>query len=131
MQNAREFAASAIVFKRNSLIHVKICRVQRSVDITKKFWVILVFLVVWAVLTVLAVTWGTRFDWPDYVHVDYGVPMVWATQTLSTIVGPVDLWNVDVAALMTDLALWLGIMVIVVAVMLFFFNKKAADEKKE
>jgi hypothetical protein len=94
------------------------------VNITKKFWVI-IFLVIWAALTVLAVTWGTRFDWPDNVHIDYGVPLVWGTQTLSTIVGPVDLWAVDVTALMIDLAFWLGIMTAVTAVILYFFNKKA------
>ena len=100
-------------------------------NLTKKFWVILGFLGIWTVLTVLAVTWGTRFDWPDNVHIDYGVPLVWATQTLSTIVGPVNLWSVDVAALMIDLALWLGIMVTAVAAMLYFFNRKVADGKKE
>jgi hypothetical protein len=99
--------------------------------LTKRFWIILSFLVVWVVLTILAVTWGTRFDWPDYVHIDYGLPFVWATQTLSTIIGPVDLWNVDITALMMDLAFWLGIMVIAVIVMLFFFNQKVSDEKKE
>ena len=100
-------------------------------NLTKKFWVILGFLGIWTVLTVLAVTWGTRFDWPDNVHIDYGVPLVWATQTLSTIVGPVNLWSVDVAALMIDLALWLGIMLTVASLMLYFFNRKVADGKKE
>jgi len=77
------------------------------------------------------VTWGTRFDWPDYVHIDYGFPLVWGTQTLSTIVGPVNLWNVDVNALMLDLAFWLGIMVTVASIMLYFFNRKVSDGKKE
>jgi len=83
------------------------------------------------VLTILAVTWGTRFDWPDYVHIDYGFPLVWGTQTLSTIVGPVNLWNVDVTALMMDLAFWLAIMAIVVSIMLYFFNRKVSDGQKE
>jgi vacuolar-type H+-ATPase subunit I/STV1 len=101
------------------------------VDITKRFWVTLSFLVIWAVLTVLAVTWGTRFDWPDNVHIDYGFPLVWATQTLSTIVGPVNLWSVDVTALIMDLALWLGIMLVVASIMLYFFNRKVSDGEKE
>ena len=101
------------------------------VNITKSFWVTLSFLVIWAVLTVQAVMWGTRFDWPDNVHVDYGFPLVWATQTLSTLVGPVNLWNVDVTALTMDLALWLGIMLIVASIMLFFFNRKVSDGEKE
>ena len=90
----------------------------------KKFWIVLSFMVVWAVLTVFAITWGTRFDWPDYVHVDYGFPFVWGTNTLSTIVGPVDLWNVDVSALMIDLAFWLGLMVIVASIILYLLNRK-------
>jgi hypothetical protein len=98
---------------------------------TKRYWVILSFLVVWAVLTVLAVTWGTRFDWPDYVHINYGLPLVWSTQTLNTIVGPVDLWNVDVTALMMDLVFWLGIMAIVASIMLYFFNYKVSRREKE
>ncbi len=88
-------------------------------------------MVVWTVLAIFAVTWGTRFDWPDYVHIDYGFPLVWGTQTLSTIVGPVNLWNVDVNALMLDLAFWLGIMVTVASIMLYFFNRKVSDGKKE
>ena len=100
-------------------------------NLTKRFWVIIFFLLIWTVLTILAVTWGTRFDWPDNVHIDYGVPLVWATQTLSTIVGPVNLWSVDIAALMMNLALWLGIMLIAASVMLFLFNRKVADREKE
>ena len=80
-------------------------------------------MVIWTGLTILAVTWGTRFDWPDNVHIDYGLPLVWSTQTLSTIIGPVNLWSVDITALMMDLTLWLGIMLIATSIMLYF-NKK-------
>jgi hypothetical protein len=71
-----------------------------------------------------AVTWGTRFDWPDNVHVDYGFPLVWSTNTLSIISGAVNLWTVDITALMMNLGVWLGIMLIIEAVLLYFFNKK-------
>ncbi len=98
---------------------------------TNRFWIILSFLVLWAVLTILAVTWGTRFDWPDYVHIDYGLPIVWGTQTLSTIVGPVNLWSVDVTALMLDLGFWMVLMVLAVSAMLYFFNRKVLYGKKE
>ena len=98
---------------------------------TKRFWVIFSFLVVWAVLTVLAVTWGFRFDWPDYVHINFGLPLVWGTKTLNTIVGPVDLWAVDITALMMDLAFWLGTMAIVSSIMLYFFNLKVSRREKE
>ena len=73
----------------------------------RNFWVILSFLVVLTILTIFALTQGNRFDWPDNVHIDYGLPLVWATQTLSTIIGPVNLWDVNITALMIDLALWL------------------------
>jgi hypothetical protein len=98
---------------------------------TKRFWIILSFLVVWAVLTVVAVTWGAKFDWPDNVHIDYGFPLVWATQTLSTIIGPANLWAVDISALLMNLAFWLGIMLIIVSIMLNFFNCKISKIEKE
>ncbi len=83
------------------------------------------FLVIWAVLAILAVTWGIMYDWPDFVHVDYGFPFVWATHTLNTIAGPADLWRVNLKALLMDLALWLGIMVVAVALILWIFSRKA------
>lgn len=97
----------------------------------KGFLIVLSFLFLWTILTILAVTWGTRFDWPDNVHIDYGFPLVWSTQTLSTIVGPVNLWTVDITALMMNLIFWLGIMLITAPIMLYFFNKKSSNEEKE
>jgi hypothetical protein len=96
----------------------------------KSFLIILTFLVIWTILTILAVTWGTRFDWPDNVHVDYGFPLVWSTQTLITIVGPVNLWIVDFTALILNLTFWLGIMLVNVSVMLYFFNKNPSKKEK-
>ena len=101
-------------------------KIERGVwKITKRsFWIILSYLIIWTILTIFIVTWGSRFDWPDNVHIDYGLPLVWATQTLSTIIGPVNLWEVDITALIIDLALWLGIMLVVASIMLYFFNQK-------
>jgi len=87
--------------------------------------IFLVFLTALASLTVLAVTWRTRFDWPDNVHVDYGFPLVWSTQTLSTIVGPANLWTVDTMVLMIDIAFWLAIMLIISPLLLYILNKKS------
>jgi len=92
---------------------------------------ILFFLVTWTILTILAVTWGTRFDWPDYVHIDYGFPLVWTTQTLSTIIGPVNIWEVDISALTMDLTFWLGIMLIAASTMLYLFNRERSNGEKE
>ena len=87
---------------------------------------ILFVMILWVSIAVLAVAWGTTFDWPDYVHVDYGLPFVWATHTLVTIAGPADKWNVNVAALIMDLALWLGSMVIVTAALLYLRDRKSS-----
>ena len=93
----------------------------------KKFLILLSFLIVWSILTIFALTWGTRFDWPDAVHVDYGFPLVWSTNTLSTIVGAVNLWIVDISALILNLILWLGLMLSITSPLLYFFGKKASN----
>jgi hypothetical protein len=90
----------------------------------KNMLIILSFLIIWIILTIGAVTWGTRYDWPDNVHVDYGFPFVWSTNTLSIITGAVNLWTVDITALIMNLSLWLGIMMIIEVVLLYFFNKQ-------
>jgi hypothetical protein len=90
----------------------------------KGLLITLLFLLLWSILTIFAVTWETRYDWPDNVHIDYGFPLVWSTQTLSTIIGAVNLWIVDITALITNIIFWLGIMLIITSVMLYLFNKK-------
>ena len=85
---------------------------------------LLVVNTLWIVLTILAITWGTRFDWPDNVHVDYGFPFVWSTNTLSTITGAVNIWTVDFTALTMNLGLWLGIMLVTEFILTYFLNKE-------
>jgi len=87
--------------------------------------IVLGFSVVWIALAVSALTWGFVFDWPDALHVDHGFPLVWATHTLSTIAGAADIWQVDMTALLIDLLLWLGLMVVAVAIMLYAFSKRS------
>lgn len=70
---------------------------------------------IWIALAITALIWGFRYDWPDFVHVDYGFPIVWATHTLSTIAGPADIWQVNITALSIDLLIWLGSMVAAMA----------------
>ena len=91
----------------------------------RDFLIVLAFMALWAIVTIVAVTWGTQYDWPDNVHTDYGLPFVWSTNTVSTFVGAVNLWSVDMSALMMNLGLWIGIMVVVTAGMLCWFNKKS------
>ncbi len=81
-------------------------------------------LVILAVATVLALTWGFRYDWPDYVHDSYGVPLTWGIHTLITIQGPVDIWRVDIVALATDLAIWLGIMIASLVIVQYWIAKR-------
>jgi hypothetical protein len=90
----------------------------------KRIIILLAINIFWIILTILAVTWGTRFDWPDNVHIDYGFPFAWSTNTLSTIAGAVNIWVVDITALIINMGLWLGIMLITESVLLYFFNKK-------
>ena len=91
---------------------------------TKKRILILLSLnILWVALTIIAVAWGTRFDLPDNVHIDYGFPFVWSTNTLSTIAGAVSIWAVDITALIINLGLWLGIMLITESILLYFLKK--------
>ena len=80
---------------------------------------ILIFLVVWIFVTGLALLYGFTYNWPDNVHVDYGFPLTWGTNTLSTLAGPVDNWSINFVNLSVDLIFWLGIMIAIVAVLLY------------
>ena len=90
----------------------------------KSISLLLAFNILWATLTILAVAWGTTYDWPDNIHTDYGFPFVWSTNTLSTIAGAVNTWTVDITTLIIDIGLWLGIMVIIESLSLYFLGKE-------
>ena len=85
----------------------------------RKNLVVALFIVVWLIVTVFALVWGFNYNFPDFVHVDYGLPLTWATNTLSTLAGPADLWSVNISNLLIDLVFWLGIMTMVVATLLY------------
>jgi len=63
-------------------------------------------------ITIIAMTWGTRYNWPDYVHVKHGLPLTWGIHTLTTIAGPADTWELNLVALTLDLALWLALILL-------------------
>jgi hypothetical protein len=90
---------------------------------------IVVFMVVWSVVTILAVTYGVFYNWPDYVHTDYGFPSTWATHTTSTFAGPANLWTVDTIALIVDLTVWLAVMVVIVAAIYLFLGRARLSDK--
>jgi hypothetical protein len=82
----------------------------------------------WAIASVMAMTWGTLVNWPDYLHSNYGFPLTFATHTLDTIAGPVDKWRVDIGALTLDLAFWfLGMIIILVASAYFLSRIKKRE----
>jgi len=92
---------------------------NRSLIVMRKTLVVSLFAAVWIVATILALLWGFTYNWPDNVHVDYGVPLSWATNTVSTQAGPANLWTVNIFNLLVDLVFWLGIMTMAVATLLY------------
>ena len=81
--------------------------------------IVLIFMVTWAFLMTTALLWGFYYEWPDYVHTSHGLPLTWATHTLSIITGPADRWEVNVLHLLLDLAFWLTIAVAAIALLLY------------
>ena len=77
----------------------------------RKIIYILTFMIGWLIITATVLLWGITYNWPDFVHVDYGLPLVWATNVQSTIAGPVNQWSVNIANLFIDLVFWIAIMV--------------------
>ena len=59
-----------------------------------------------AVMMVAGLLVGFHYDWPDYVHTDYGFPLSWATYTTSTFAGPADIWRLNLTNVVIDLAVW-------------------------
>ena len=58
-------------------------------------------------------TYGWTTSYPDNLNVSYGFPLRWGTHQLVTIAGPVDVWSVDVAALLIDLVIWLCLVILI------------------
>ena len=83
----------------------------------RKILAVSLLVAIWSLVTVIALLWGFHFDWPDYVHTDYGLPLTWATNTTSTLAGPTNLWSVNLGALAVDLVIWLGSLTFVVALL--------------
>ena len=77
------------------------------------------FMVIWLAVTIAVLVLGFTYNWPDNTHIDYGLPLTWATNTTSTVVGPANLWSVNLFNLLVDLVFWLGIMIAIVAVVLY------------
>ena len=59
-----------------------------------------------AVIVLAGLLMTFHYDTPDYVHTDYGVPLVWAIHTESAFTGPVDIWSVNPTNLVANIAIW-------------------------
>jgi len=90
-----------------------------------KILYILTFMIAWMMITAAALLWGITYNWPDFIHVDYGLPLQWATNTLSTIAGPVNQWSVNTTNLLVDFIFWNAIMILGTSVLLYKTGKRA------
>ena len=80
-------------------------------------------LLAWATAALVSMLYGVNYAWPDFVHVNYGFPLTFATHTLNTIAGPVDKWSLDLGSFAIDLMLWVsGMAAISLAGMYFGFR---------
>ena len=59
-----------------------------------------------AVIGLAATAYGTRVNFPDAVHIKYGLPFEWGVHTIVTIAGPANDWRVNINSLLLDFALW-------------------------
>ncbi|MEM4186634.1 MAG: hypothetical protein QW801_05090, partial [Candidatus Caldarchaeum sp.] len=78
----------------------------------------------WSGLTTASITVGQLNEWPDFVHVSYGVPFTYAVHTLATFAGPADAWTVDMTSLTADLLIWLTGLVCGITLLLGRTGKK-------
>ncbi len=60
-------------------------------------------------VALLSMAVGRDYLWPDFVHTDYGIPLVWGTHVVDTFIGPVDKWQINYANLGGDLVFWLAV----------------------
>ncbi len=65
------------------------------------------------VVALAGITYGTNHNWPDYVHVSYGIPLTFAIHTLDTIAGPADSWTLELGSLVANLTFWLTGMAVI------------------
>lgn len=72
----------------------------------RAFFIRLIWIIICSSLTIVSVGWSIKYDWPDFVHIDYGFPLKWATHTLITFTGPTDYWSVDPTTLIINITIW-------------------------
>ncbi len=77
-----------------------------------------------AVLALAGLLMYFHYDWPDYVHTDYGFPLVWAIHTESVFAGPVDVWSVNLTNLIANIAIWTILSIALVALIGILIRKR-------
>jgi hypothetical protein len=58
------------------------------------------------IVTFLSLLYFREFNWPDYYHIEYGLPAAWLVRTLSTIIGPTDKFEFQPVSFLLDWVLW-------------------------
>ncbi len=74
-----------------------------------KAWIIPVLI---AVVGIAAILWGLDYVIPDLGISKHGIPLIWGVNTTITIAGPVDIWSVDITALLIDLMVWFSLILV-------------------
>jgi len=86
-----------------------------NMSIVEQILIIVISALMICLLTGLS---GIERNMPDFVHVDFGLPIPWRRHTLNTIAGPVDKWELNLVAFAIDLVFWL---VVIGSIMMALF----------
>jgi hypothetical protein len=58
------------------------------------------------IVTFFSLLYFREFNWPDYHHIEYGLPVAWLVRTLSTIIGPTDKFTFQPTSFFLDWFFW-------------------------
>lgn len=74
-------------------------------------------------LVLFGVLMPLHYDWPDFVHTDYGFPFVWATHTTVTIAGPADKWTLSLLSLTLNIVIGMVISLVFSMVVTWIYTR--------
>ncbi|MBN1683310.1 hypothetical protein JW865_07140 [Candidatus Bathyarchaeota archaeon] len=84
----------------------------------KKVWTIFLSIGT-SIIGLISFFWGSKYVVPDLTQVEYGFPLVWGTNVVNSIAGPVDLWYINFNSLVIDLIFWFAVVIIVTSLSLY------------
>jgi hypothetical protein len=64
------------------------------------------------IVGLISLLYGSVYSIPDLVTVSYGFPLRWGVNTVVTIAGSVNRWEVNLMSLIIDLTVWIGLLVL-------------------